>query len=485
MAETDAYDPAIALERAWREHWGRLLGLLVGRFRDVDLAEDALADAFEAAARVWATGGVPDNPPAWLLTAARRRGLDRIRAAETARRALPLLVVDRLREVETGRTDTQDVAEEVVDVVDAAVTDDELRLLFLACHPALAPESQAALALRLVLGLPTAEIARLFLVAEPTMAARITRAKKKVATAGIPFAIPPQECFDSRVEVVVQAVYLCFTAGYAPGQGEAVLRADLAGEAIRLGRLLRDLLVRRSPPRAPNEPAQTLSEPAQAVTALLALMLLQHSRRDARVAPDGSLVLLADQDRDAWHAGEIAAGLDLLTGLAPSAGRVEELRLQAVIAARHATAPRADATDWAAIARDYAALERLTGSPVVRLNRAVAVAQAEGPRAGLDLLTGLDELLPRSHRLPAVRGELLARAWRACGGTRAARGRPRPVRQRRRAGAPARATVHPRPARLLSRATSARSVGPDRPSLGTQAPAQRDVHVAGARDTLP
>lgn len=315
-------EAAGAVEHAWREHWGRLLGMLVGRFRDVDLAEDSLADAFEAAARVWATDGVPDNPPAWLLTAARRRALDRIRAVETARRALPLLVVDRRREHDGEQA--RDVAEEVMDTVDATVTDDELRLLFLACHPALAPESQAALALRLVLGLPTAEIARLFLVAEPTMAARITRAKKKVATAGIPFAIPPQECFDSRVEVVVQAVYLCFTAGYAPGQGEAVLRADLAGEAIRLGRLLRDLLVRRSPPRAPNEPAQTLSEPAQAVTALLALMLLQHSRRDARVAPDGSLVLLADQDRDAWHAGEIAAGLDLLTGLAPSAGRVEE-----------------------------------------------------------------------------------------------------------------------------------------------------------------
>ncbi|WP_454300343.1 RNA polymerase sigma factor [Salana multivorans] len=470
MAETDAYDPAIALERAWREHWGRLLGLLVGRFRDVDLAEDSLADAFEAAARVWATDGVPDNPPAWLLTAARRRALDRIRAVETARRALPLLVVDRRREHDGEQA--RDVAEEVMDTVDATVTDDELRLLFLACHPALAPESQAALALRLVLGLPTAEIARLFLVPEPTMAARITRAKKKVATAGIPFAIPPGDAFDSRVDVVVQAIYLCFTAGYAPGQGDAVLRADLAGEAIRLGRLLRELLVQRARAArrvATHRPAATdlPADPERVVTALLALMVLQHSRRDARVAPDGSLVLLADQDRATWHHDEIALGLELLAALPRTTGRAEELRLQAVIAARHATAARVQATDWHAIAADYAALEHLTGSPVVRLNRAVAVAEADGPRAGLALLTGLENLLPRSHRLPAVRGELLARAGEPaaaldqielalgrCGNTAEA------------------AHLRARRDALV-------------PLLGTRVPAQRDVHLGTSRDTLP
>ncbi|WP_420112723.1 RNA polymerase sigma factor [Pseudactinotalea sp.] len=381
-------EAADAVEQAWRQDWGRLLGLLVGRFRDVDLAEDALADAFEAATRTWPADGVPANPAAWLLTAARRRALDRLRGTETARRKLPLLVVDHLRQEERE-------SEEEVEVDD--VGDDELKLLFLACHPALAPESQAALALRLVLGVPTAEIARLFLVAEPTMAARITRAKKKIATAGVPFVMPDGDALAGRVDVATQAIYLCFTAGYAPGFGEAVVRADLAGEAIRLARVLAALLERRG-------------EPAPVVLALLALMVLQHSRRDARVEPDGALVLLADQDRGRWHHDEIAEGLALLATLPPESGRAEELRLQAVIAARHATAVHPDGTDWPAIAADYLRLERLTGSPVVRLNRAVAVAEADGPRAGLALLDGLDDLLPLSHRLPAVRGELLARA---------------------------------------------------------------------------
>jgi RNA polymerase sigma-70 factor (ECF subfamily) len=382
-------EASAALERAWQQEWGRLLGLLVGRFRDVDLAEDSLADAFESAARTWPTDGVPSNPAAWLLTAARRRALDKVRGAETARRKLPLLVVDHVREEERAQR------EEVVDMDD--VGDDELRLLFLACHPALAPESQAALALRLVLGVPTAEIARLFLVTEPTMAARITRAKKKIATAGLPFTLPDDDALAGRVEVASQAIYLCFTAGYAPGFGDAVVRADLAGEAIRLARLLAALLERRG-------------EVAPAVLALLALMVLQHSRRDARVSADGELVLLADQDRSRWHHEEISEGLALLAALPPTTGRAEELRLQARIAARHATAVHPEGTDWSAIAADYVRLERLSGSPVVRLNRAVAVAEADGPRAGLALLDGLDELLPLSHRLPAVRGELLARA---------------------------------------------------------------------------
>ncbi|WP_156253428.1 RNA polymerase sigma factor [Pseudactinotalea terrae] len=374
-----------AVEQAWQQEWGRLLGLLVGRFRDVDLAEDALADAFEAATRTWPTDGVPSNPAAWLLTTARRRALDKLRGADTARRKLPLLVVDHLREEERGEVDIDDVG------------DDELKLLFLACHPALAPESQAALALRLVLGIPTAEIARLFLVTEPTMAARITRAKKKIATAGLPFAMPDDGALGDRVEVAAQAIYLCFTAGYAPGFGDAVVRADLAGEAIRLARLLVRLLERRG-------------ERAPGVVALLALMMLQHSRRDARVSADGELVLLADQDRSAWHHDEISEGLALLASVPATTGRAEELRVQAVIAARHATAVHPDGTDWSAIAADYARLEQLTGSPVVRLNRAVAVAEADGPRAGLALLDGLDEVLPLSHRLPAVRGELLVRA---------------------------------------------------------------------------
>ncbi len=381
----------VAVEEAYRDHWGRLLALLVGRFRDVDLAEDALADAFESAARTWPVDGVPSNPPAWLMTAARRRALDRIRSADTAQRKLPLLAVDHL--IQTERAQTQ----EVMDMLDDDIGDDELKLLFLACHPALAPQSQAALALRLVLGVPTPEIARLFLLPEPTMAARITRAKKKIATAGLPFAMPGPEAMQARVDVVVQTIYLCFTAGYAPGFGDAVVRADLAGEAIRLARLLLTLLATRGPVPA-------------GVVALLALMLLQHARRDARTGDDGTIVLLADQDRMRWHHDEIEEGLALLAQLRPTVGRAEELRLQARIASRHAVAVHVDDTDWPAIASDYLALERLSGSPVVRLNRAVAVAEADGPRAGLALLDGLDDQLPLSHRLPAVRGELLARA---------------------------------------------------------------------------
>lgn len=380
------------LEQLWRDEWGRLLALLVSQFRDVDLAEDALADAFEAAAGTWSLDpdaadgqAVPDNPAAWLLTVARRNAFDRLRGADTARRKLPLLAVERLQA-------DSDRAEEAVEVMD---TDDELRLLFLTCHPALAVEAQVALALRLVLGLETTEIARLFLVPEPTMAARITRAKKKIAVAGLPFAMPEPQSLESRVETAARAIYLGFTAGYAPGQGDAVVRTDLAGEAIRLGRVLARLLGRQRPPM---------------VDALLALMLLQHSRRDARVGPDGGLVLLADQDRTRWHIDEIEEGLARLAQVRQAAGYTEELRLQAAIAGLHAVAVNAELTDWPRIARLYTRLEQLTGSPVVRLNRAVAVAEADGPRAGLALLAGLDEALPRSHRLPAVRAELAARS---------------------------------------------------------------------------
>lgn len=360
------------LERIWQAEWGPLLGLLVARFRDLDLAEESLAGAFEAAAEHWPVDGVPDNPAGWLHTVARRRALDRLRRHETAARALPLLVSD-LREQEDP-------------VQPGEVADDHLRLLLLCCHPALAPEAQAALALRLGLGVATAEVARLFLVSEPTMAARITRAKRKIARSAIPFALPDD--LAPRVESVVRTAYLCFTAGYAPHDSEVLHRAELAGEAIRLLRVLRGL---------------TGATPA--VDAALALMVLQHSRRDARADERGRLVLLPDQDRGRWHDDEIATGLGLLQTLAPTTGFAEELRLQALIAAEHARSP--DGSDWTAIVQHYDRLLALTRSPVVALNRAVAVAEADGPRAGLAALAGLE--LP-GHRLPAVRGELLARA---------------------------------------------------------------------------
>lgn len=368
-----------ALEGVLRDHWGRLLALLVAQYRRLDLAEDGLAEAFEAATRTWPRDGVPTNPPAWLLTAARRRILDRLRAEAVATRTLPRLAVEAELTEEVQRV-MADTGEEL--------QDERLRLVLLCAHPALAPESGAALTLRLVLGISTADIARLFLVSTPTMAARLTRARKNVA--GAAFTVPSGAELEARVDTAAQIAYLAFTAGYAPGSGADVVRADLAGEAVRLVRVLREV----APARAELD-------------ALLALMLLQHARRDARVDPDGGLVLLPAQDRSRWRGDEIAEAITLLTPLtdAPAAPYL----LQALIAAEHAIAPTTTDTDWPRIAAHYRELEELTGSPVVRLNRAVAVAEADGPLAGLALLEGLD--LP-GHRLPGARGELLLRAGR-------------------------------------------------------------------------
>ena len=383
-----------SLEAAYREHWGRLLALLVGQYRRLDLAEDALSDAFEAAARHWPADGVPANPPAWLLTAARRRAVDRLRAEAVAVRKEPLLVVDAEHAAAAAR-----VMADGGNVVD----DDLLRLVLLCAHPTLAPESASALSLRLVLGVSTGDLARLFLVPEPTMAARLTRARKRLAAEGANFGIPSATDLPDRLAVVGQVAYLAFTAGYAPGSGPDLLRADLAGEAVRLAGVVHHLL--------PDQPLPT---------ALLALMLLQHSRRDARIAADGRLVLLPDQDRTRWRTDEIATALDLLAPLvnADLQGEARSYLLQALIAAEHATAARAEDTDWTRIAALYAELETHTGSPVVRLNRAVAVAEASGPEAGLSLLEGLDGALPGGHRLPAARAELLLRAGRRHEATR-------------------------------------------------------------------
>lgn len=394
------------IERVWREEWGRLLALLVGQFRRLDLAEDALADAFEAAARTWPRDGIPANPPAWLLTAARRRAVDRLRAEAVAARKEPLLVVDARTQEEAQRA-MADPGDQL-----GALADERLRLVFLCAHPALAPEAAAALTLRLVMGVSTADLARLFLVAEPTMAARLTRARKKLAVAGVAFALPTPERLAERIDVVATVAYLAFTAGYAPGSGPDVVRAELAGEAIRLTRLLRQLLQGYA-----VQPPSAATQSAPLLDALLALMLLQHSRREARVDDAGRLVLLPDQDRGRWKRGEIADALGLLAGLpddpAVLGRRATEVRLQALIAAEHAVALRAGDTDWRRIADRYAALDRLTASPVVRLNRAVAVAEADGPEAGLALLDGLDEVMPTSHRVSTVRAELLVRAGRA------------------------------------------------------------------------
>jgi RNA polymerase sigma-70 factor (ECF subfamily) len=388
VGAASAPEVAAAIADAWTTSWSRLVALLIGQYARPDLAEDAVADAFEQAARHWPTGGVPRNPGAWLLTTARRRVLDRLRTEQVHRRKEPLMVVDdEMRALAAAAVDPG-----------AHVADEQLRLVFACCHPAIAPDDRIALTLRFVVGLSTAEIARLLLVQETALAARVTRAKKRLAASGIPFAVPAADRLDDRLDVVATVAYLLFTAGYQPAPGERPLRVDLGDEAIRLLRSLDALL----PGRA-------------VVRALLALLLLQHSRRDTRLDARGSIVLLADQDRSRWHADEIGEGVTLLTTLGPdvSTSRLaEDYRLQALVAAEHATAASPGATRWDVIAAHYAHLEALTGSPVVRLARAVAVAEAQGADAGLALLDGLDDALPRHHRVPAVRAELLVRVGR-------------------------------------------------------------------------
>jgi RNA polymerase sigma factor (sigma-70 family) len=371
-------DPAAVLETAWRDQWGRLTALLVAQFRRLDLAEDGLADAFEAAARTWPRDGVPDNPPAWLLTSARRRILDRLRAEAVAARRLPDLAVE---------AELQEEAQRVMADSGEPVRDERLRLVLLCAHPALSRENAAALTLRMVLGVSTADIARLLLMPTATMAARLTRSRKSLA--GERFEVPIGPELRDRVARAADVAYLAFTAGYAPPSGAELVRTDLAAEAIRLARLLREQL----PGRADLD-------------GLLGLMLLQHSRRDARLR-DGRLVLLPDQDRLLWHSEEITEALDVLTPHVTAPGT--PYLLQALIAAEHAIAPHPDATDWPRIVERYDELVALEDTPVVRLNRAVALAEADGPLAGLRALDGIE--LP-GHRLPGVRGELLARVGR-------------------------------------------------------------------------
>lgn len=393
MPATDQSPAAEELAAVVRDDWGRLISLLVAGFRRLDLAEDALGDAVAAAAAHWPADGVPANPAGWLLTAARRRALDRVRSEMVAARVQPLLITEA-RTAAAGQQIRADPGDEL--------TDERLRLVFCCAHPALDRAAASALTLRLVMGVPTSDIARLFLVGESTMAARLTRAKKKIVTAGVPFVLPPPDRIGERVDGIAEIAYLAFTAGYAPGSGPDLVRVEIAAEAIRLVRVLIQLL--------PS---------SQVLRALLALLLLQHSRRDARTDAAGSAVLLPEQDRRRWHHDEIAEAVNILTVLlnddvpgvgVEQVGRYREYLLQALIAAEHAVAPTAADTDWSRIARRYGELEAVTGSPVVRLNRAVAVAEADGPVAGLALLDGLDQELPGSHRLPAVRAELLLRA---------------------------------------------------------------------------
>jgi RNA polymerase sigma-70 factor (ECF subfamily) len=376
-------EPEAAINALYHSEWGRIVATLIRLVGDFDVAEDAAQEAFAAAVEQWRLSGIPDSPRAWLTQTAKHKAIDSIRR--------------RVRNRENARTYAESgqarLVEEPVDSPQE-ISDDRLRLIFTCCHPAIASEAQVALTLRMLGGLQTAEIARAFLVSPATMAQRLVRAKRKIRDAGIPFRVPGALDIVSRLDAVLTVVYLIFNEGYAATQGEPLVRRELCVEAIRLGRVLRELM-------GPQPPAE--------VTGLLALMLLHDSRRDARLNAAGDLVVLAEQDRQRWDHRQIAAALPL----AAEAMRRDPgpFALQAAIAAVHCRARRAEDTDWAEILRLYDRLAAVQPSPVVALNRAVAVAMVEGPRPALAIVDALAAggELADYHLLHATRADLLRR----------------------------------------------------------------------------
>ncbi len=348
-----------SIDSIYREESGRIRATLIRLLGDFDLAEDALHDAFAAALKHWPQTGLPDNPRAWLVSTGRFKAIDALR-----RRAR----FDASQEKIAAQLESGDSGEALG--TDESIADDQLRLIFTCCHPALPPEGRVALTLREVCGLTTEEIARAFLTAAPTLAQRIVRAKAKIREGRSPYQVPAAEELPDRLDTVLQVVYLVFNEGYAASSGASLTRADLSSEAIRLGRLLLALL------------------PEPEVTGLLALMLLQESRRAARTSPAGELILLENQDRSLWNHGQITEGVELVER-ALSSRRFGPYTLQAAIAAVHSEAPDAESTDWPQIVALYTVLAQADPSPVVELNRAVAVAMRDGPEAGLALIDAL------------------------------------------------------------------------------------------------
>ena len=365
-----------AIDRLYRDEWGRLLSALIRGFGDFDLAEEALQDAFTAAVTEWERSA-PANPRAWLYTAARHNAIDQIRRRARFAEKRAVLAA-------SGTASVEIVEEE-------AVPDERLRLIFTCCHPALGAEAQVALTLRTLGGLKTEEIARAFLVPPTTMAQRLVRAKAKIRAAAIPYRVPSAEELPARMAGVMAVIYLVFNEGYAATSGDALVRRELCAEAIRLARLLRALL----------------PEPEAELDALLALMLLVDARRDARVDAKGDLVLLGDQDRARWDRAEIDEGLGLIRA-AVRRGPAGPYVIEAAIAALHAE----EATDWPQIAGLYERLYAMHPSPVVALNRAVAVSMAEGPAAALPLVDELEDALASYHLWHATRADLLRRLGR-------------------------------------------------------------------------
>jgi RNA polymerase sigma-70 factor, ECF subfamily len=377
-------EATIVVEETYRSDWGRIVATLIGLVGDFDLAEESAQEAFAAAVDQWPVSGVPEFPRAWIIQTARHKAIDRLRHRVRSEEKLKSYAISGLAgTIEEPDYDTDEIP------------DDRLRLIFTCCHPALAPESQVALTLRTLCGLETDEIARAFLVPSTTMAQRLVRAKRKIRAAGIPYIVPGTNDMSERLDAVLTVIYLVFNEGYSATRSGPLVRTDLCAEAIRLGRLLRML---------------TAPQPPAAATALVALMLLQDSRRDARLDPAGDLVVLEEQDRRRWDRGQIDEALPLVEEALR--GGPGPYALQAAIAALHCQAARAEDTDWPQILRLYDLLERLQPSPIVSLNRAVAVAMVQGPQPALALIDALAATgdLDGYHLLHAARADLLRRA---------------------------------------------------------------------------